>query len=115
MNQGHVQSGEVINLELLKGDMDVDASYALIKTEDMEVIRMALPEGKEINQHSVEGEMSVQCLTGHIQFKVEDTLQNLTPDDWMFIERNKLFSYTVKEDTIVLATILFNDEPGKAL
>jgi quercetin dioxygenase-like cupin family protein len=115
MNQGHVQSGEVINLELLKGNMDVDASYAIIKTEDMEVIRMALPEGKEINQHSVEGEMEVQCLTGHIQFNVEDTLKDLTPDDWMFIERNKPFSYMVKENTILLVTILFNDEPGKAL
>lgn len=107
MNQGHVESGEVINLETLKGDMNVDASYALVKTEDMEVIRMALPEGKEITEHSVKGEMSIQCLRGNIRFRVGNVVRNLSADDWMFLEREQVFSYTVTSNTILLVTILF--------
>lgn len=108
MNQGHVQSSEVINLETLKGDMNVDASYALIKTNDMEVIRMALPEGKEIDEHRVEGEMSVLCLKGNIQFKVGSVVRNLSEEDWMYLKKKQTFSYTVKKDTILLLTILFS-------
>jgi len=110
MNQGHVESGEVINLETLKGDMEVDASYALVKTSDMEVIRMALPEGKTINEHKVSGEMSVQCLKGNILFNVGDQVRDLTEDDWLYLEKKELFSYRVKKDTILLVTILFTEE-----
>lgn len=107
MNQGHVQSSEVINLETLKGDMEVDASYALVKTEDMEVIRMALPEGKTISEHQVSGEMSVLCLKGNIQFQVGGVVRNLSEEDWMYLKRRETFSYSVKQDTILLLTILF--------
>ena len=109
MNQGHLKSGEVINLETLKGDMEVDASYALVKTNDMEVIRMAVPEGKTIDPHSVEGEMSVQCLKGDILFMVDDKACELKSGDWLYLKKKQQFSYSVKKDTILLVTILFTD------
>jgi quercetin dioxygenase-like cupin family protein len=109
INQGHVQSGEIINLEMLKGDMHVDASYALVKTDDMEVIRMALSANKKISEHHLDGEISVQCLKGHIQFYLEDSVRDLKPEDWMFLEKKQPFSYRVKEDAILLVTILFVD------
>ncbi len=107
MNQGHIESGEVVNLETLKGDMDVDSSYAIIKTQYMEVIRMALPSGKEIQEHHVEGELSVQCLKGNIIFNVNGEPCELKEDDWLFLEKKQTFSYSVKESTILLLTILF--------
>ena len=107
MNQGHIDSGEVVNLATLKEDMDVDASYALVKTSDMEVIRMALRKGKTIEEHSVEGEMSVQCLKGHILFTVGGEAVDLKEDDWLYLEKQQPFSYSVKNDTILLVTILF--------
>ena len=110
MNHGHVESSEVINLETMKGDMNVDASYALVKSNDMEVIRMALPRGKEITEHSVEGEMSVLCLKGDIRFRVEGVVRNLGEEDWMYLQKQQTFSYTVKEDTILLVTILFTND-----
>lgn len=109
MNQGHVESGELINLESLKGDMKVDASYALVKTDDMEVIRMSLPEGKEITEHSVAGEMSVQCLRGNTVFTVGGKECDMKEDDWLYLNKKETFSYSVKENTILLVTILFTD------
>jgi quercetin dioxygenase-like cupin family protein len=107
MNQGHIDSGEVVNLETLKDSMDVDASYALVKTEDMEVIRMALPKGKTIDEHSVEGEVSVQCLRGDILFTVDGTAVALKSGDWLYLKKKQPYSYIVKKDTILLVTILF--------
>jgi quercetin dioxygenase-like cupin family protein len=110
MNQGHIKSGEVVNLETLKGDMDVDASYALVKTDDMEVIRMAVHKGKTTDEHSIEGEMSVQCLKGNILFVVDGNARDLTPGDWLYLKKKQNFSYSVKEDTILLITILFTNK-----
>jgi quercetin dioxygenase-like cupin family protein len=109
-NQGHIQSGEIINLEMLKGDMQVDASYALVKTDDMEVIRMSLPAGKKIDKHHLDGEVSIQCLKGSIQFQLDDSVLDLKPEDWIFLRKKQPFSYTVNEDTILLTTILFVDD-----
>lgn len=109
MNQGHVQSGEVINLGTLKGNMEVDSSYALVKTDDMEVIRMALPKGKTIDEHSVDGEISVQCLKGDILFTVDGQAVELQKDDWLYLKKKQSFSYNVKKNTILLVTILFTN------
>lgn len=109
MNHGHVQSGELINLETLKDNMQVDASYALVKTSDMEVIRMALHKGKAIEEHNVDGEMSVQCLKGDILFTVEGKALELREGDWLYLKKKQNFSYSVKSDTILLVTILFTD------
>lgn len=106
-NKGHIQSGEVVNLELLKGEMDVDASYAIIKTDDMEVIRMAVRQGKKINEHQIEGELTVQCLKGNITFTVDGKPCNLKENDWLFMEKKQSFSYEVNADTILLLTLLF--------
>lgn len=107
MNKGHIESGEVVNLETLKRDMNVDASYALVKSKDMEVIRMSLNEGKTIEEHKVEGEVSVQCLKGDILFMVDGKAVELKDNDWLYLEKRQAFSYSVKKDTILLLTILF--------
>lgn len=108
MNKGHVKSGEVINLDTLKEGMSERSTFALIKTKDMEVIRMVLPRGKDIMEHSVEGEISVQCLQGNVIFQVADSAIELSENDWLYLERNQPHALHAKEDTILLVTILFN-------
>src|SRR5699024_11380891 len=71
MNKGHISSGEVINLKTLKKGKSADTSLALVKTKDMEVIRMVVKRGKAIPEHSVEGEVSVQCLKGEVLFRID--------------------------------------------
>ncbi len=74
----------------------------------MEVIRMVLPHGKSVDEHQVDGEMSVQCLKGDIFFSVDGRAQELTADDWLYLSKAQPFSYSVKPDTILLVTILFD-------
>ena len=110
MNKGHINSGEVINLGKLRKSMDVGASHALIRTEEMEVIRMALPQGKKMSEHSVDGQITIQCLQGEIQLNIGDAVRNLRSEDWLFLEGKVPHSLTVKEDAVLLLTILFTDQ-----
>ncbi len=107
MAQKKIEPGEVINLYNLKDDMPEDATLALMKTSDMEAIRMVLPKGKEITKHSVDGEMSVQCLKGKTEFDVDGKTHLLTEGDWLYLSRSQPHSLRVVEDSVLLITILF--------
>lgn len=107
MNQGHIEAGEVVNLQTLKPDMSEQDSYALIKTSDMEVIRMVIPEGRDIEEHSVDGQVSVHCLEGTVQFNIGDTTKELTKDSWLYLDRGQPHSLRAETDAVLLVTILF--------
>jgi quercetin dioxygenase-like cupin family protein len=109
MNKGPIKSGEVVNLGKLRSDMNVSATHALVRTEAMEVIRMALPKGKQIKEHRVEGEVTVQCLKGTVQFKIGSTQHRLTPDDWLFLAGSVSHELAAEEDAVLLLTILFSN------
>ena len=110
MAQQRIEPGEVINLYNLRDDMPEDATLALMKTSDMEAIRMVLSKGKEITEHSVDGEMSVQCLEGKTEFDVGDEKHVLTSGDWLYLGRSQPHSLRVIEDSVLLVTILFTNE-----
>lgn len=107
MNRGHIKPAEVVNLKLLKEGMDRNASYALVKSSDMEVIRMVIPAGKEIDEHNVEGEISVQCLEGHVLFSVDGETKELQRGDWLYLNRKQDHSMSALLDSVLLVTILF--------
>jgi quercetin dioxygenase-like cupin family protein len=109
MSYGHVKPGDRINLQTLREELEVDASYALVKTNCMEVIRMALPKGKTIEEHSIDSEISVLCLKGEIYFDIDHKAETLTEDDWLYLEEGQPFSYSVKKDSILLVTIVFGE------
>lgn len=110
MAQPKLAPGEVINLYSLSEDMPEDSTLALMKTSDMEAIRMVVPKGKEINEHSVDGEVSVQCLEGKTEFHVGDKTHVLSSGDWLYLSRHQPHSLRAIRDTILLVTILFVGE-----
>lgn len=92
MSYGHVKSGDRINLQTLREELDVENTYALVKTDKMEVIRMALNKGKTVEQHSIDSELSAQCLKGEILFHIDNKAETLTEDDWLYEKkRDNLF------------------------
>ncbi len=51
MGLQHIGKGETVNLFELNDQLPKDKTFALIKTGTMEVIRLALPAGKNVPQH----------------------------------------------------------------
>lgn len=106
MSLTHLKSGEVLNLRTLKADMPTNSTFALVKTTDVEVIRMVLPKGKKIPEHSVPGKITVQCLSGSMQFTVGAESLNLEADSWFYLDGNEPHSLEALSDTTLLVTIL---------
>ena len=105
MGLQHCLPGEVVNLLLLNEHLPSNTTVAIAKTEDMEIIRMFLPQGKKIPEHSVTGEITVQCLSGRLDFIVEGDARELRAADWLYLSANQKHSLCAFEDSVILVTI----------
>ena len=104
----HCEPGMVVNLLHLDTRLPSETTLALVKTKQMEVIRMFLPQGKKIPVHKVSGEITVQCIAGKITFDVENESREMKAGDWLFLSGNQNHALDALEDSILLVTILLS-------
>ena len=102
----HSTPGEILNIHTLKENLPKQTTFTLVKTENVEVIRMFLPEGKMIPEHSVSGEITVQCLSGEIDFLVDGQNRRMGPGDWLYLGGDQKHALNAVNESVVLVTIL---------
>lgn len=62
--------GKVIDIRPLGDDVAQAKTTTLLKTNQLEIVRLMMPTGKEIVTHTAPGEMTVQCLEGRVEFVI---------------------------------------------
>jgi quercetin dioxygenase-like cupin family protein len=102
----HLGSGEIANLMSQGGDALSTQSVALFKSEQLEVIRLRMPQGKAMPMHQVPGEITVQCLEGVIDFETPEGIQQLQAGQMLFLRSGVPHGLLAVEDTSVLVTIV---------
>ena len=108
----HAKSGEVIDLRPV-GEAPAPArTITLVKTDRLEVIRLAVPAGKELPHHQVAGEITVQCLEGRVAFTAGTTSRELRAGQMLYLAGNEPHSLRGIEDASVLLTILLHQQRG---
>lgn len=106
------KSGEVIDLRP-GGEAHAHApTSTLVKTDRLEVIRLAVPAGKELPAHQVVGEITVQCLDGRIAFMAGATARELRAGQMLYLAGNEPHSLRGIEDASVLLTITLHPHGG---
>ena len=105
MSIEHAKSGGVIQLPL-GPVLSSSKTTTLIKSADLEVIRLVLPAGKEIPTHKAPGEITVQCLEGRVAFTAEGKTQDLTPGRLLFLAAGEPHAVKGVEDSSLLVTII---------
>src|SRR5271169_2054989 len=66
--QGKV--GELVDVRPLGSALASSERIALLRAEQVEIIRLLVPAGKEIPEHKAKGEIVVQCLEGRVAYTV---------------------------------------------
>lgn len=100
----HAASGE--RIALLAHIDPHYASVALAKTPHMELIRLQLQKGKSMPMHSVEGEITLQCLQGEIECVAHGRSTTLHPMDMLFLAGGEPHAINAIQDCVALLTIL---------
>lgn len=105
MAQTHARSGQVVSVLPLGDQLASAKTTALLKAEQLEVIRVVLLAGKEMREHKTPGEITVQCIEGRIEFRTPDAVQVLVPGDFLHLVREEPHSLRAITDASALLTI----------
>lgn len=87
-------------------EIKAQRTTALFKSSQMEVIRMALPSGKEIPEHKAPGEITVQCLEGRIEFCAAGQVSVLRGGQMLYVLAGVPHSLRALDDSSMLLTIV---------
>lgn len=104
----HALSGELINIRPLGSAITTTLSATLYKTQHLEVFRMVLLAGKEMPEHDVVGELTVQCLEGSVEFSIGTMRDVMRPGDLKCLAGGVPHSLRAIEDSSVLVTLLLH-------
>lgn len=100
----HAKPGEVISV-LAEGDAE-RRTTTLLKTANVEVVRLVMAAGKEIAEHRAPGEIIVQCLDGTIEFTALGASQSLTSGQMLYLPAAEPHRVKCIKDGSFLLTIL---------
>lgn len=64
----HLEPGNIIDIQPLGAALSATKTFALFKTDDLELIRMVLPADKVIPEHKAPGSITIQVIEGEVEF-----------------------------------------------
>ena len=102
----HAEPGQIIDVHPQTTTFAEQATQTLIKTASLELIRLILPAGKEIAEHKVDGEITVQCVEGRVAFTARGQTQELQADQMLYLAGGDPHALKAIEDSALLVTIL---------
>ena len=105
MAQPHARSGQVVSVLPLGDALSGARTTALLKAEQLEVVRIVLHAGKGLREHKAPGEITVQCLEGEVEFRTPDALHLLRAGDFIHLRCGEPHSLQARTDASVLVTI----------
>lgn len=102
----HAASGEVIDVRPLSDALQTEPTKALYKSQHLEVFRIVLLAGKRMPEHRVDGELTLQCLQGRIEFSAAGATQLMRQGDLICLTGGVPHGLKALEDASVLVTLL---------
>lgn len=104
----HTRPGQVVDLFPADDALPSAISYALFKSDELELIRLVLPAGKVFPTHVVAGEITLQCLSGLIDFDVAGQSRRLGAGQLLHLQAGVPHGLTGVEDSSALLTIVLH-------
>jgi quercetin dioxygenase-like cupin family protein len=101
----HLPSGELANVLPLGERLATTPSQALLKSAQLEVLRLVLRTGETLPSHEVSGEITVQCLEGSIDFTAGDKTHRMAIGDFLHLGAGTPHAIKAVEDASLLVTI----------
>ncbi len=102
----HAQPGEIVDVRPLGSALTSAQTKTLVRAEQVEVIRLVVPAGKEIDEHKAKGEIVVQCLEGKVAFTALGKAHNLEAGKLLYLPTGEPHSVKGIENASLLLTVL---------
>ncbi|NQV28989.1 MAG: cupin domain-containing protein [Rhodopirellula sp.] len=106
MAMNHAVPGEVVDVKPFGSSLTTTKTSTLFKTEQIEVIRIVMHNGKVIPEHKAPGAIIVQCLEGRVAFTALGKTEELCAGQLLYLEAEEPHALHCLEDASILVTIL---------
>jgi quercetin dioxygenase-like cupin family protein len=107
----HALPGELISVAPYGADLAAEVTHAIFKSEQLEVIRVVLPAGKEYTGHISPGELTIQCIEGQVRFDAQSHAL-LTPATMVYVPPNTPYKLAAADNASLLITIRLAETEG---
>ncbi len=101
----HARSGQVVSVLPWGSQLAHHSTSAILKANQLEVIRLVLQAGQTLRQHDTPGEITLQCLEGAVELQTPATTCLLRAGDFVHLQAGVPHGLQALEDTSVLLTI----------
>jgi quercetin dioxygenase-like cupin family protein len=102
----HAKPGEIVDARPLGAALASTPTRTLVRAEQVEVIDLVVPAGKQIEEHKAKGEIIVHCLEGRVSFTAFGKTQNLEAGKLLYLPTGEPHSVKGIENASLLLTIL---------
>jgi quercetin dioxygenase-like cupin family protein len=102
----HAQPGQIVDVRPLGPSLPTAQTRTLLRAEQVEVIRLIVPAGKEIQEHHAKGEIVVHCLEGRVDFTAFGKTQQLRAGELLYLPTGEAHMVKGIENSSILLTIL---------
>lgn len=105
----HANAGERIDVRPFGETLPRQQTATLVKTNQLEIIRLVLPAGKEIPTHQVDGPIVVHCLEGAVEFTAGERPMRLEAGQLLHLEPTAPHAVKAIVNASILVTIFFGE------
>ncbi|MEO5695588.1 MAG: cupin domain-containing protein [Burkholderiaceae bacterium] len=103
----HAQPLDVIDIRPLGGRLRDAVTTSLLKTPALQLMRLVLPAGQSMPEHSVPGTITVQCLEGEAVLATPGRSCPLGAGHLVMLEGGEPHTVRAVTDASLLVTVLF--------
>jgi len=97
--------GELVDVRPLESALASSERTILLRAEQVEIVRLVVPAGKEIPAHKAKGEIVVQCLEGRVAYTVFGKTLTLEAGKLLYMPMGEPHSVHGIEDASPLLTV----------
>jgi quercetin dioxygenase-like cupin family protein len=102
----HAHPGEVIDLRPLGSALSGQVTHSLLKTREMQLMRLVLPAGQSVPSHQVAGEITIHCLEGEVEVHCPSSRPRLRAGELLMLPGGEAHALTALSDASLLVTVL---------
>src|ERR1700740_3066065 len=100
-----INVGELVDVRPLGSALASSQRTILLRAEQVEIVRLVVPAGKEIPEHTAKGEIVVQCLEGRVAYTVFGKTLILEAGKLLYMPMGEPHSVKGIEDALLLSTV----------
>ena len=104
MALAHTSSGQIVKLDTLEAQ--ATDTCALLKADDLELMWLVLPAGKAVQSHAVSTSMTLQCLRGRVEVRLDTSVKLLEAGEVMYLAGGLPHGLRALDESRLLMTLV---------